>query len=242
MLPALNATGGNKVVYFNVSHDYEQSSWNGNLPTVLLSFAVITPLSSSITMAFNRRERALEQLATYRSSAYQLYCGNASWDWSEAHKKPGRRGCEENEGDLAAVRGESGREQEQADEQGGGRSIDFLQHADTTLTHLVHLSDALHKYLSLPTASRARHRATKLGRREAAEVSTTGRQIFCSEIYGNMTMISQQSEALKYRGMPGNVSLQRFKRSVRCWGLKFNLERIGGVPNQTVGGAHVDGH
>mmetsp|Transcript_26251 Transcript_26251/g.59998 ORF Transcript_26251/g.59998 Transcript_26251/m.59998 type:complete len:446 (+) Transcript_26251:254-1591(+) len=195
------------VVYFNVSDDYEHDSsfgWNGNLPTVLLSFAVVTPLSSSITMAFNRRERALQQLATYRSSAYQLYCGHASWDWSEAHKKPGRRGCEEDEGDLAAVRGESGREQEQADEQGGGRNIDFLQHADTTLTHLVHLSDALYKYLSLPTASRARHRATKMGRREAAEVLTTGKRIFCSEIYGNMTMVSQQTEALKYRGMPGN--------------------------------------
>ena len=209
-----------KVVYFNVSDDYEHDSgWSGDLPLLLLSFAVITPMSSSISMAFDRRERALQQLANYRSAAYQIYCANASWDWSEAHKKPGRRGCVENEGDLAAVRGESGREQEQADGQGSGHNIDFLQHADTALTHLVNISDALYKYLSLPTASLDRHRAMKMGRREAAEVLTTGRKIFCSEIYGNMTMVSQQIEVLKYRGMPGNVSMRCFQSKSSEFGL-----------------------
>lgn len=84
------------------------------------------------------------------------------------------------------------------------KNIDWLNHSDTSLCHLVHLSDSLYKYLTLPTATRARHRATPKGRKEANEVLSTGREIFTLNVYGRMIMISQLGEALKYRGLPGN--------------------------------------
>jgi len=173
--------------------------WNGTLPTVLLSFAVITPISSSITMAFTRRESALRSLASFRSAVYNLYVAHASWDWSEAHKKKGRRGCVENNDDMVTVYG-----QEYNNSEDDYKPIDFVQHSETTLRQLIHLSDALYQYLTLPTATRARQRVTSKGRLESKEILTCGRSLFTLNVNGRMIMISQLCEALKYRGMPGN--------------------------------------
>ena len=175
--------------------DYE---WNGSLPTVLLSFAVITPLSSSITMAFTRRENALKSLATFRSAVYNLYLAHASWDWSEAHKKKGRRGCVENNEDMKTVYGE------QSKDNSNDAKIDFMHHSETTIRQLIHLSDALYQYLMLPTATRARNRVTAKGRKESKQILSCGRSLFTLNVNGRMILISQLCEALKHRGMPGN--------------------------------------
>lgn len=103
----------------------------------------------------------------------------------------------ENNEDETAVYGASASTPKQE------KYIDWLDHSDTTLCSLVHLCDTLYKYLTLPTATRARHRATPKGVREANEVLSTGREIF-TVAYGRMIMISQMSEALKFRGLPGN--------------------------------------
>ncbi|KAL9185767.1 hypothetical protein ACHAXT_003544 [Thalassiosira profunda] len=166
--------------------------WDGNLPSFLLSLAVITPLSQSISMGFTRREAALKALGRYRSAAYNLYVAHASWDWSASGKGKGRRGCVEKEDNDAHV--------------------DWLGHADETMSNLIHLADSLHQYLTLPTATRARHRATPRGRDEANEVLSTGRELFTINVYGRMTKISQSCEALKFRGMPGNEASR-----VRQW-------------------------
>lgn len=53
---------------------------------VLLSFAVITPIGAALTMAFSRREMALQQIAILRSTFLELYASHAIWDWD---LKPG---------------------------------------------------------------------------------------------------------------------------------------------------------
>jgi hypothetical protein len=57
-------------------------SFNGSSMTwVLLSFAVITPIGAALRMTFTRRELALQQTATLRSTFLQLYTSHAIWDW-----------------------------------------------------------------------------------------------------------------------------------------------------------------
>jgi hypothetical protein len=84
------------------------------------------------------------------------------------------------------------------------KAIDWLNHSDTTLCHLIHLSDSLCQYLTLPSATCAHHRATAKGRKEANMVLSTGREIFMLTVCGRMSMLSQMCEALKYRELPGN--------------------------------------
>ena len=178
--------------------------WDGTLPTLLLSFATVTPLIQSISMAFNRREAALRALTSYRSAMYHVFIAQASWDWGECSNKAGRRGCVEDLDDLSSVyeevKGGDGSEGDDTRQ----KPIDWLNHADDLLCQLIHLSDSLCQYLALPTASRTHHRATKLGEREAKALIFTRRKIFALNAAGRIFMISQLTEALKYRGLPGN--------------------------------------
>jgi hypothetical protein len=200
--------------------------WNGELPSVLLSFAVVTPLSQSIAMGYQRREVALKALATYRAAILNLYVAHASWDWTEYSKGKGRRGCvehEEEEGEkcierdnIKEVKKNGDNTDNDAHDQTKQQSpraksasstpkpIDWLDHSDTTLRHLIHLSDSLCQYLTLPTATRARHRVTNKGRSEADIILSTGQQIFTSSTVGRTVAMSGLTEALKYRGLPGN--------------------------------------
>eukprot|EP00986_Skeletonema_menzelii_P012636 scaffold7046_cov151-Skeletonema_menzelii.AAC.6 len=183
------------------------SQWDGTLPTILLSFATVTPLIQSISMAFNRREAALRALASYRSALYHLYMAQASWDWGECGKKGGRRTCVENTTDLKIVQkegGDDGESEEDSTPSQKKQPIDWLNHADNLLCQLIHLSDSLSQYLALPIASRTHHRATKFGEKEAKTIVFTGRKIFALNTAGRIFMISQLTEALKYRGLPGN--------------------------------------
>lgn len=103
-------------------------------------------MSASIGIAFRRREEALLDIAKIRSFSYQLYLAHCVWDWDT---KGGRAGC---------------------------KSIDWLDHTDAVLTQLIGIGDELARFLSLPTASRSRHRMTRAGRKEAAltvEVSSS---------------------------------------------------------------------
>ncbi|KAL3757851.1 hypothetical protein ACHAWU_004175 [Discostella pseudostelligera] len=200
--------------------------WNGELPSVLLSFAVVTPLSQSIAMGYQRREVALKALATYRAAIINLYVAHASWDWTEYSKGKGRRGCVEHEeeqrqcidgNNIQEVKKNGDDTDNDAHEQMKQQSprststtsstpkpIDWLDHSDTTLRHLIHLSDSLCQYLTLPTATRARHRVTNKGRSEADIILSTGQQIFTSSTVGRTVAMSGLTEALKYRGLPGN--------------------------------------
>lgn len=58
-------------------------NFDGNtMNWTLLSFAVIAPIGSALTMAFSRREMALQQTAFLRSTFFQLYLAHSIWDWN----------------------------------------------------------------------------------------------------------------------------------------------------------------
>eukprot|EP00980_Cylindrotheca_fusiformis_P004648 scaffold991_cov128-Cylindrotheca_fusiformis.AAC.20 len=107
---------------------------------VLLSFAVITPMSSSISMAFSRREMALGHFSVIRATLLNIYSAHACWDWAK-DGKPGR-----------------------------DPNHDWLKQCDTVLQASLQLCSELTRMLTLPSFNRARHRVTKYGRDEAKEV------------------------------------------------------------------------
>ena len=60
------------------------TGWSGGgMDWVLLGFAVVTPLSLAIGIAFRRRERALIDIARFRSFSYQIYLAHSLWDWGK---------------------------------------------------------------------------------------------------------------------------------------------------------------
>ena len=107
---------------------------------VLLSFAVITPMSRSIAMAFSRREMALSHLAVVKSTLLSIYSSHASWDWATS-KKEGRKS-----------------------------KVDSLKHTDKLFHASIQLCAEMSRLLTLPSCSRARHRVMSSGKREAQEI------------------------------------------------------------------------
>lgn len=170
----------------------DKPGWDGAMDWVLLSFAVITPMSVSIGMAFRRRERALKDLTVLRSCAYQIYLAHACWDWGKGD--PGGRA-------KSSIKSDGGEDQER-----------WLRHSDEALAQLVHIGDELFRFLTLPTASRARHRVTRAGRAEAAGTIDVAHRLFDSLLTHRMSRVTSLTEVLKKAGMPGNEASR-----VRQW-------------------------
>lgn len=106
-------------------------------------------MTSSLAMAFRRRESALLEISKVRSFSFQIYLAHALWDWPEDN---GRAGC---------------------------ANIDWVEHCDKVMAQLIGIADELCRFLSLPTSSRSRHRMTKSGRREAARTVKVGIESTC---------------------------------------------------------------
>ena len=156
----------------NVAFDGGVMSWT------LLTFAVVTPLSASIGMAFNRREMALKYFKTLRSTLVEMYLAHTTWDW------PKRQQPETGRGGSADV-------------------VDWQQYADSILDDILSLIDELRMYLLLPTSTRARHRVLPNGMKEAREIEEVASRIYTSMIK-RMGKFSKQCEFLKLQGLPGN--------------------------------------
>jgi len=72
-------------------YTYQQTENNNlfdgsSMNWVLLTFAVITPMSASVRMAFSRRELALQQISVIRSTCTELYLAHAMWGWKDRDK------------------------------------------------------------------------------------------------------------------------------------------------------------
>lgn len=143
---------------------------------VLLSFAVITPLATSIGMAFNRRERGLAHIVAIRATMLELYSSHAAWDWRKAGKA------------------ESGR---------ANSHVDWLQHSDTALVEILGICHTLSRFLLLPNATRARHRITPFGQTEARETQTLASKLYLCMLvrFGRLTDLC---EIMKEEGLPPN--------------------------------------
>lgn len=155
---------------------------------VLLSFTVIFPMSTSLGMAFSRREDALKHLSIVRSTFLQLYSAHASWDWPLKGGKSGRKAS----------------------------SIDWLEHSDNALEEIVGICDDICRYLTLPTNSRARHRMTAFGSKEASELTNVGNNLF-GEVVQRIGRMALFTEILKREGMPANEGMSCGYRA-RCAG------------------------
>lgn len=90
----------------------------------------MTPISLTIGIAFKRRERALIEIAKFRSFAFQLFLAHSLWDWDVDGKDKGRKGV---------------------------ATMDWVGHADDVLTELVAMGDELCRFLTMPTSSRSRY-------------------------------------------------------------------------------------
>ena len=103
--------------------------WNysGHTPVVLdfilLTFAVVTPLTNTIMAVWNRRETALIDIANFRAIAMQLFLSQTIWDWGVPPKGK------------------------------ASSDINALEHADTVLRELILIADELYRFLTLPTSS-----------------------------------------------------------------------------------------
>lgn len=158
-------------------------SWDGSvMDWVILSFAIVSPMSASLTMAFRRREQALISIARLRGLLANIYIAHASWDWASAKN--------ENSGRVAS-------------------SVNWQQHADEVQLHLIGLADEFSRYLTLPNATRSRHRVTKAGRIEAIETLEYARELF-NFILLRMARLSQLAEVMKRQGLnPGEAARLR---------------------------------
>jgi len=169
--------------YFN----YKDSGiWIGSgMDWALLGFAVVTPISASISMAFSRREQALIRITQIRSFSYQLFLAHSLWDLEN-----------------------------------GGRAshpnVDWLAHSDAVLAQLIGIGDELSRYLSLPTATRSRHRLTSHGRKEASRILRVSYRLLDSLYTRRLTRLSQLAETLRKLGLAsGELSrIRQYERFI----------------------------
>jgi hypothetical protein len=155
---------------------------------ILLSFAVITPMNSSITLAFRRREDALKSLMVFRSTLSQLFSAHAIWDWSKPSKEPsGREICD----------------------------IDWVAHTDLVLHQILQICSETTRMLTLPFTSRARHRICAAGKKESAEVMGLMFNLDRS-IKLRIARLSDLCEVLKRQGLPPNEAtrIRQWERMV----------------------------
>lgn len=159
---------------FNVSQ--EDPAINGNtMSWTLLTFAVVTPLSASIGMAFTRRENALFQIADFKATMINLFQAHTFWDWEKIGVASGRAASD----------------------------VDWVKYTDDVLYAMIRICCELTRLLTLPNASRARHHVFPYGRKQRENVVAVSRKLHRS-ILEHMCFITEQCELLKREGLPPN--------------------------------------
>ena len=141
---------------------------------VLLSFAVVTPLSAALGMAFSRREKALTSIATFKATAINLFSSHVCWDWPKKGQHPTGRAASD---------------------------VDWLEHTDETLITLCHICSELVRLLTLPTSGRARHRVFSYGLKQRETIKAISRKLHRS-ILEEMNFLTDKCEVLKREGLP----------------------------------------
>lgn len=144
---------------------------------MLLSFAVITPMTTSIGMAFSRRDRALAHMVTIRSTMVELYVAHASWDWTKSEKEGTGRAS--------------------------STTTNWLDHSDATLVEILGICHDLSRFLTLPNSTRARHRITAQGRGEANETLALSSKLYDCMLV-RFARLTDLCEILKSEGLPPN--------------------------------------
>jgi hypothetical protein len=180
---------GLTVYAYNIAKDGDPStSFDGSaMDWVLLSFAVVTPISASIGMAFTRRERALREIAEFKATTKNLYMAHASWDWCKA-------------GPKAATTGRA-----------ASTDVDWLQHNDRVMAVIFRICSDLTRLLTLPTSNRGRHRVSLCGQQQRLQIEQLSRKLQ-RNIHYDICILSSECEILKREGLPPNEATR-----VRQW-------------------------
>jgi hypothetical protein len=154
---------------------------------IVLGFAVVTPLTVTITLAFRRRERALYEISRIRSLCFQIYQAHVFWDWDSG----------------------KGREKAMNPHQ-------WLDHGDQVLEQLIGIGDELSRFLTLPTSSRSYHRMLKSGRHKAANIVEVAYRLLDSLYTKRIVKLSILTEKLKTLGLsPAEISrLRQYERFI----------------------------
>src|SRR3569832_2059612 len=105
----------------------------------------------------------------------------------------------------------------------GAKDVDWIEHCDAVLAQLIGLGDELSRFLSLPTATKSRHRMTRQGRREAAKIMEVSYHLMESMCTQRMTRLMFYSERLKKIGLPSG-EISRIRQYERF--LSNNLEHL----------------
>ena len=188
---------------------------------VLLSFAVITPMSTSIGLAFTRREYALRQVSQVRSSLLSIYSANIYWDWDEVKYKETttssvKKGNDDDRSkSIVAAPSSSPPPNIEVTVVGGRKSrvhvIDWEEFADEVLTEVLQLCIDLTSMLTLPNITRARHRVTSVGKREAKEINIVSFRLH-RKIHVHLVQLGLFCERLKRHGLLPNEATR-----IRQW-------------------------
>jgi hypothetical protein len=184
-------------VYYYNQFLQDESLSASSLNLILLTFAVVTPIMAIVSLAFKRRDEALYAVSDLRSTLQQLYMSHALWDWGFT---PGN-----------------------LDESGRTRSsVDWLEHSDKALSEIFRLAHDLSRFLTLPNSTRARHRVTYFGRKEAARTNRVGFELYDSSLV-HLGKLSALCEVLKREGLPPNEATR-----VRQWErlAQVDMEKI----------------
>ena len=165
---------GLTIYAFNKSDDaHDANNFDGSIMNwTLFSFAVITPMSAAMSMAFTRREQGLHLIATIKGTLLELYMSHALWDWD---KDRGRADSD----------------------------VDWLVHADETCTEILGACSDITRFLTLPDTTRARHKTTREGKKEAQQVADIRIRLHQS-IICRFGRLAQLCEVLKREGLPPN--------------------------------------
>jgi len=184
--------------YIAIEQNEDNESWQGgSMDWVVIGFAVVTPLTVSITMAYRRREQALYEVSRIRSLCFQIYLCHSVWDWKAG----------------------TGREGAPLDRNG------WLKHTDEVLEQLICIGDELTRFLTLPTSSRSYHRMMPGGRRKAADIVEVSYRLFDSLYTQRMIALTRLTEKLKSLGLNASEA-SRIRQYERFIGEGIEMLRM----------------
>eukprot|EP01060_Flectonema_neradi_P008401 TRINITY_DN16003_c0_g1_i1.p1 TRINITY_DN16003_c0_g1~~TRINITY_DN16003_c0_g1_i1.p1 ORF type:complete len:468 (+),score=45.68 TRINITY_DN16003_c0_g1_i1:38-1441(+) len=162
---------------------------SSDMSWTLVSFAVVFPLTMSITQAFVRRDSALESLATIRAVTTNMLMAHCRWNWVGSKKSYEGRKM------PTTVRPVDDPSTAAWELEG-----DHVQNVHKTLDSLI---DAIRTYLLVPRRGRARHVYTAFGRREDAWVGWA-EEVGAEKVTKIISRLHSATETLKSYGLPPN--------------------------------------
>ncbi|KAJ9463362.1 hypothetical protein DIPPA_08802 [Diplonema papillatum] len=172
-------------VWSVILYNWYASDLAANMTWTLVSFAIVFPMTLSITRAFVRRDAALSSLSNIRALMCNILIAHCMWNWVGSGKKydgrtaPPVTPLDKEDNTIAA------------------------SHRKDVLALLGRVIDAMRSYLLVPRKGRARHFYTVPGYREARWV-TWAEEEGGERATKLILRLHGATEVLKAAGLPAN--------------------------------------